>query len=79
MLLKIIAFLLIVAGAVISYGAKFIVEKRGLAQKVKVEEAQEMNSEELEKYRHAKAMTQVKLLGLAIMLPGVVLVFWLFR
>lgn len=77
--LKIIALTIIAIGAFINYGAKLIVNRMGLAEKVNVAEAQELTGEELEKYKLTKAIARVKVVGLLVMLPGVFLVFIAFR
>lgn len=77
--LKIIAFVLIAAGAVINYGAKYIVRRLSLEERVYVGEADELGDKELEEYKRTKAISKVKLIGLFILLPGVILVFIAFR
>ncbi len=77
--LKIIAIILMAMGAFINYGAKLIVNRLSLAEKVNVTEAQELTGEELEKYRMTKAIARVKVVGLLVMLPGVFLVFIAFK
>ncbi len=77
--LKIVAFILIIVGAFINYGAKLIVKRLDLAQKVKVEEAAELAGDELEAYKLTKAIARVKVVGLLIMLPGVLLIFVAYR
>lgn len=77
--LKIIAIILMAIGAFINYGAKLIVNRLSLAEKVNVTEAQELPDEELEKYRLTKAIARVKVVGLLVMLPGVFLVFIAFK
>lgn len=79
MILKILAFVLIVIGAFISYGARFIVSRTGYASRIKINEAMELPSEEVEKYRLDKATVRVKMLGLLVLLPGVILIFITFR
>lgn len=79
LVLKIIAFVLIIIGAIINYAAKAIANKMNLAHKVTVDEAMQLSEEELKDYKTAKAKVKVKLVGLLILLPGVLLVFYLFR
>ncbi len=79
MALKILAFILIIIGAIIAYGAGFIVDRLKLSQRVSVADADMFDAEGLEKYKRMKAMSIVKLIGLIILLPGVILVFITFR
>ncbi|NLX64310.1 MAG: hypothetical protein GX022_06010 [Clostridiaceae bacterium] len=79
MTLKIIAFVLILIGAVINYGAGLIAIIMNLAEKTDAKEAEELSGEELERYKQTKAIARVKIIGLLIMLPGVFLVFYSFR
>ena len=79
MLIKIIAFILIILGALINYGAKLIVKRTRLVDKINVDEAMNLPTNDLEGYRLTKATVRIKLLGLMLMLPGVILVFIAFR
>jgi hypothetical protein len=79
MTLKIIAFVLILVGAIINYGAKLIVKWMNLAEKIDAKEAAELTGEEFEQYKLTKAIARVKVAGVLIMLPGVFLIFYTFR
>jgi len=79
MTLKIIAFALIIIGALINYEAKLIVRQMNLAEKIDASEAEELTGEELDQYKLTKAVARVKTIGFLIMLPGVFLVFYTFR
>jgi len=79
MTFKIISFVLIIIGAVINYGAGWIVRKLDLAEKTDAKEAEELTGEELEQYKLTKAIARVKFIGFLIMLPGVLLVFNSYR
>lgn len=76
---KIIAFILIGIGAVINYGAKLIVRKMKLDEKMTAAEAEEFSEEELKEYKLTKATARVKVAGLLLMLPGIFLIFYAFR
>lgn len=76
---KIIAFVFIGIGAVITYGAKLIVKKMKLDEKMTAYEAEEFSEEELKEYRFIKATARVKVAGLLLMLPGVFLALYAFR
>jgi multisubunit Na+/H+ antiporter MnhG subunit len=79
MAIKILAFILVILGAIVSYGAGFIVDRLKLSQRVKVADAEMFDAEGLEKYKRMKAMSIVKLMGLVVLLPGVILVFIAYR
>jgi hypothetical protein len=74
--LRILAFVLLVIGAFIVYGAKIIIKATGFDKKVKIPENFTFNSdEERERYREQKALAVVKVYGLIFVVPGIVLVF----
>lgn len=77
--LKIAAILLMAAGAAVNYGARYIVKRLSLNQRVNVKEAHGFTGEALEEYKQVKALTTVKLVGLFILIPGVVLIFIAFQ
>lgn len=77
--LKILAFLLIGIGAIINYGAKLIVKRIKLNEKMTADEAEEFSYEEINKYKFTKAVTRVKIAGLLLMLPGIFLIFYVFK
>lgn len=77
--LKIIGFILILAGAFINYGAKFITRQLNLAAKINVDEASEFADDDLEEYKMTKAIARVKVAGFLVLLPGVLLLFYLYR
>jgi hypothetical protein len=74
--LRILAFVLLVIGAFIVYGAKIIIKATGFDKKVKIPENFTFSSdEERERYREQKALAVVKVYGLIFVVPGIVLVF----
>ncbi len=77
--LKIIAFTLILIGALTNYGAKLIVKHLNLVEKINASEAEELTGEEFELYKSTKAVARVKVVGVLIMLPGVFLILYAFR
>jgi hypothetical protein len=76
---KIAAFILIGIGAIINYGAKPIVKKMKLDEKMTAAEAEEFSEDELSEYKFTKATVRVKVTGLLLMLPGIFLMFYAFR
>ena len=77
--LKIIAFTLIIIGALTNYGAKLIVKRMNLVERINASEAEELTGEEIELYKLTKAIARVKVVGVLIMLPGVFLILYAFR
>lgn len=71
--LEIVSYIIIAIGFVVVYGAKTIVKKYDLAQKQKCENVGEMTEEEFEQYKLNKATVNVKMLGLVISIPGLIL------
>ena len=63
--LKIIAITLILIGALTNYGAKLIVRRMNLVEKINAKEAEEFTAEEYERYRLIKAIARVKEIGRA--------------
>lgn len=78
--MQILAFVLLITGAVIVYGAGLINKRFMIEQKMKVPEHYEFASEEdKDKYRKQKALAAIKLFGLVFVIPGIVLIFIYFR
>jgi flagellar biosynthesis component FlhA len=79
LLLKIIAFVFLVPGFAISFGAGMIVSRFKLDQKVKVDFEHEMSEEELQKYKMNRALVNCKMLGMIITIPGLIILIVAFR
>lgn len=77
--LKIIAGILIVSGFVIVIAAKKLVKKFSLDKKIAITGESEMDEEEAGDYRLVKATFNVKLYGMLIALPGLVLTLIAFK
>ncbi len=77
--LKIISCILILIGALTNYGAKLIVKRLNLVEKINANEAEEFTGKEYEQYKLTKAIARVKVIGVLIMLPGVFLILYAFR
>jgi len=77
--LKVLAFVLLAAGALTVFGARWAVRKYNLDKNLKVEFASEMSDEEIEQYRYNKAVLNLKMLGMIILLPGMILLLVLFK
>jgi uncharacterized membrane protein len=72
-ILRLLGFLFVVAGLVLTYGAKWIVKKWDIAQGQVVPSEHEMTPEETERYQNEKALIKVKLIGMALIFPGILL------
>jgi len=79
MFLKALALLFLIVGAVVTFGAKAIVEKYQLDKDVKINFDNELTEEEILKYKNQQAVVKFKTIGMFICLPGVVLVLLLFK
>lgn len=77
--LKIIAGIILLIGFGTVLGAKNLVKRFNLDQKLSVNFENEMNEEEIEQYKQNKAIVNVKLIGMLIALPGIVLTLIVFR
>lgn len=79
--LKVLAIVLIVVGVGIVAVAKFIVKRRSLADRAELPEGQRqsLSVDEQAKQRFISAVLRVKLQGLAVALPGFILVLVLFK
>ncbi len=75
LVLKILAFVFMVPGFGIIYGARRIVERYRLYEKMQCPFEQELSEDELREYKFDKALLNVKFLGLAVAVPGIVLLF----
>jgi hypothetical protein len=80
MALRVISAILLVLGAAVVYGAKYINRKLCLGSKMKVPENYEFTSDEdREKFIEQKALVTIKLYGLILVIPGLVLAFIAFK
>lgn len=79
MLLKALALLFIIAGAVVTFGARKIMEMYKLDEKVKISYENELSEEELDKYKSQHVVVKIKMIGMFICLPGIILVLLLFK
>lgn len=77
--LKILAFVFLIPGFLTVFMARWAVTKFNFDQSMKAEFEHEMNEEELTQYKFNKAMVNIKMLGMLIALPGLVLVVIAFK
>ena len=79
MLLKILAFVFLVPGFIIALAARGIVSRFNLDKNTKCEYETQMSEDELKQYKYNKAVVNLKMLGMIIALPGIVLILVVFR
>ncbi len=77
--LKILAGIIIVVGFAIVMMSNRIVKKFEINNKVKLEHEDEMEAEEARDYRMLKASVNVKLFGMLVALPGMVILIMVLR
>jgi len=78
-MLKILAFILVAIGAIVVYGAKAAVNKFELDKKVNISFENEMTEEEIANYKTQRAVINIKIIGMLIALPGLIMVLVLFK
>lgn len=71
--LIILAGFLIASGLIMVAAAKQIVKRYGLDKKVVLEHETELDEEEIDEYKTLKATVNVKLCGMLVFLPGIIL------
>jgi hypothetical protein len=76
---KIIGFAFLAAGFGLVYAAGAVVKKYRLDEKVVCSFENELDAEEVAKYKRDKAMVNLKMLGLLITIPGIALIVLAFR
>lgn len=79
LLLKILAFVFIVPGVLMVFGARGIVSRFKLDRDIKCDFEHEMSEDELIQYKCNKAVVNLKMLGMLIALPGFILFLIAFR
>ncbi len=74
--MQILAFVLLIIGAFVVYGAGIINKYFKIEEKMKIPQHYEFASaEEKDKYKRQKALAAIKLFGLIFVIPGIVLIF----
>ena len=77
--LKIMAGLFLIAGFCVVLAAKNLVKKFKLEEKVEIKFEHEMNEEEMAQYKFMKATVNVKIYGMLVALPGIILTLVAFK
>ena len=78
MILKILGLVIFFAGAAMAFGAGVIVDKFHLNEKVKIDFENEMDEEEILKYKRNKAIVNFKMLGMIVSIPGIIMILRFF-
>lgn len=71
--LEILSLLIMAAGFAVVYSAKPAVKRFGLQERQSCANASEMTEEEVQSYKLNRAVFNIKILGLLISIPGLVL------
>lgn len=81
LILRILGLIIATAGMIVVYAAPKIVAKNGLAEKKQIppEHLEKMSEEEQKKFRLDSAILDVKLKGLMLAAPGLILILIAFR
>jgi hypothetical protein len=79
LLMKVVGFILITIGGFAVFFSPFISKKLGLWKSVRCDFDNEMNEEDIEKYRKMKSSVNVKMLGMITFLPGLVMLLISFK
>lgn len=79
LILKILGFLFLIPGVAMVFGAKELVTKFNLKEKMKIDFEHDMSDQELEQYKFSKATVNFKMLGMLIALPGFILILIAFK
>jgi len=79
LILKAAGFALMAAGFIIVYAAKAIVDRYNLDRNVLPDFENDMNGEEVKKYAYDRTVLNVKLTGMLIALPGIIMVILSFK
>ncbi len=75
--LTVISILICVVGALVSFTAKFIVKKMKLTQRQVIKGIDDQKN--LESLKEQKAIMKVKLIGAAIFLPGMIVLYLILK
>lgn len=76
---KLFGFAFLLAGFGMVFGAKTLVKKYNLDKKVNCSFEGELSEEEVQDYKLTKAAVNVKMLGLLVSVPGLVLILIAFK
>lgn len=78
-LMKMLAFVFLIPGFSLVFLAKRLVKKYQLDEKIKCEIPEGLTEDEIKQYKYNKALVTIKLIGMLIVIPGIILVFISFR
>ncbi|OPX42756.1 hypothetical protein CLHUN_34080 [Ruminiclostridium hungatei] len=77
--LEILSLIIMAVGFVVVYSAKPVVKRFGLQEKQNCANASEMTEKEVQAYKMNKAVFNIKVKGLLISIPGLVLFILSFK
>ena len=77
--LKIMAGLILIAGFFIALAARSLVTRFNLDKRIKIENESEFGEKDAAEYRYIKAVALVKMSGMLIALPGLILTLFAFK
>ncbi|HEY5583576.1 MAG TPA: hypothetical protein VIK78_03690 [Ruminiclostridium sp.] len=77
--LEILSLVIMAAGFATVFASKAIVKKYDLDKKQTCEHAEEMSVEEVEEYKYNKAVISLKMKGMVLSIPGLILFIICFR
>lgn len=77
--LKILAFLFLITGFGMVFNARNLVRRFNLDHNTKCNFEHEMNEEELKQYKFDKASVNLKMIGLLVSIPGLILILITFK
>lgn len=77
--LKALGFFFIVAGALTVFGARWIVKRYSVDKNAKCNFEDEMDEEEVIKYKFDKALVNIKMIGMLMALPGIIIILIIYK
>lgn len=77
--LKILGFLFLVPGILLVFFARTLVGRLSLDENVDCNFENEMSEDEIRRYKHDKAVVNLKMMGMLVALPGFVLIMIAFK
>jgi hypothetical protein len=79
MIFKVLAFVFLIPGFGLALAAGWVVDRFRLEESQTCDFEEEMDAEELKRYKHNKVVINTKMMGMLIALPGIILMILAFR
>jgi phosphoserine phosphatase len=73
MILKVMGICFVIIGAVITFLTKYIVRKYQIDARMTCDFENELNEKELAQYKFDKAVVNIKIIGMIVIFPGILL------